>query len=98
MTPPTFAAGCSDPGASLWHAQMLQELGYGFGAFALLEAQAPEFSAYPFVQPLQVAFAFRMAEERHPTGQERIEFADHLFDADASVASGDLPKDAPLRG
>jgi hypothetical protein len=77
---------------------MLQELGYGFGAFALLEAQASEFSAYPFVQPLEVAFAFRVAEESHPSSQELIEFVDHLFDADTSVTSGDLPKDAPLRG
>jgi hypothetical protein len=46
---------------------------------------------------LKVAFAFRMAEECHPAGQERIEFADHLFDAHAPVAFGDLPKDAPLR-
>jgi hypothetical protein len=94
-TPPAFAAGCTDPGAIFGHAQAMQEAGNGFGAFALLEAQASQATPEPLVHRGQVRFTRRVAEERYPAGDKLIGLLDHLLKAYAPAACGDSPKTLP---
>jgi hypothetical protein len=57
----------------------------------LLETIAAQLSPNPFVQTLEFKPKGRVAVVGKPSNQEQIEFDNHLRQANAPVATGDLP-------
>ena len=72
-------------------AQPLKQPSEGPAAFALLETIAAQLSPNPFVQTLEFKPKGRVAVVGKPSNQEQIEFDNHLRQANAPVATGDLP-------
>ena len=72
------------------HTQADQEGGHRPSPFSLLQPHTSQLPPDPLVQPLEVRLRAGIAEVRHPSGEERVQFRDHPLQADAPVAACDL--------
>jgi hypothetical protein len=70
---------------------MPEEPGHGTAALALPKAKAAQFTPNPLVQALEFEPTGRVTIVGDPAHQARIEFNDHLRQANAPVPPGDLP-------
>src|ERR1700686_5855310 len=85
-TPPSLTRDRQRPCPPCRHAALHEEVCDCFGTFALLEAHAAELATKPVVNIPECTFAGRVAEVRHPTGDEAVHLCDHPFERDPPVA------------